>query len=173
MENNIDLFDIKISNLSNGTHSFKFEVDDDFFDDREDSLVQAGNLTAEVELDKNNNTWKLHMILKGTVQQTCDRCLNEIQCPINGVFDLVLKSGELPVDDFSSEIEFIAPGAIKINVACYIYECLHLSLPLQVFCDQQSGNTCDEEVIAFLGGQKNSSSEKSFLEAFKELRLKQ
>lgn len=173
MENNIDLFDIKISNLSNGTHNFKFEVDDAFFGDREDSLVQAGNLLADVELDKNNNTWKLHMTLNGTVQQTCDRCLNEIQCLLDGVFEVVLKSGELPGDDFSSEIEFIAPGAIKINVACYIYECLHLSLPLQVFCDKQLGNTCDEDVIAFLRGQKNSSSEKSFFEALKELRLKQ
>jgi len=173
MEKTLDLFDIKISNLTDGTYDYSFEVNDEFLSCFEASQVKSGRVKANITLEKSNNTWKLEIDLEGTVQLNCNRCLNEIPCPISGEMGLILKTDSAPVDDFNAEIEFIPFGAIKINVACYIYECLQLSLPLQVFCDQQSGNTCDEEVIAFLEKQKINSSEKSFLEAFKELRLKQ
>ena len=133
MENTLDLFDIKISNLTDGSYNYSFEVNDAFLANFEASQVKSGFVKAFITLDKSNNTWKLGIELEGTVQLNCDRCLNEIPVPISGEMDLILKSDSTPNDDFGSEIEFIPFGAIKINVACYIYECLQLSLPLQVF----------------------------------------
>ena len=45
-------FDIPFVGLKQGKHHFKFEVGKTFFDDFPFSIIEGGNLIAEVELDK-------------------------------------------------------------------------------------------------------------------------
>ncbi len=173
METGLETYDLKIANLTNGSHHFRYEINDDFFAHFSESLIRHGNCKVDVDLEKNNSTFDLHIRCTGDVEVTCDRCLTPFRRPTECEYTIILKMSHANLEDAGEEIEIIAPGTIKINLACYIYECMQLSLPLQVFCDQQPGNSCDKEVLEFLEKLKISSSEKSFVEAFKDLRLKQ
>ncbi len=140
-------FDIEFVGLKNGTHHFRYRIDDAFFALFEKSPVQGGNVELEVTFEKDNHLFQLHFDFTGTLTVNCDRCLTEIAYPVDTTFELMVKTVENPADAPDDEnITHISPADIKFNIAAPIYDSLVLELPLARYCEDV-GKTCDPAVL--------------------------
>ena len=74
---------IPFKGLSLGQHSFEFEIDDRFFSQFENAVVQKGSAFIEVDLNKLNNLIECHVAINGEVVVECDRCLDELCLPVS------------------------------------------------------------------------------------------
>lgn len=157
--NVLDHFSIPYIGLKNGTHRFVFEVDDAFFESFENSYVSGGDLKVELDLDKASEMAIADFQVVGSVDVTCDRCLQIFDMPVEADFKLHIKVGE--VDPDQDEVLFIDSEASIVNFATYIYESISLWLPMSIVHDDIS--ECDPEMVSRMrledDGSKPTKSE--------------
>jgi uncharacterized metal-binding protein YceD (DUF177 family) len=151
---------IKFRELEIGIHHFSFEIEDRFFAQFEKSEIQEGVLEANVELIKEERLITLNVAIKGEVKVVCDRCLEYFMYPIHFDGTLYVKPEEEVYED-SDEVIKIAPDDSQVNISQYLYESIHLSLPLKrVHPDDENGNsTCNKEMLDLLKQHQKDESE--------------
>jgi len=144
-------FSIPFTGLKIGKHLFDFEIDNSFFDAFEYSLVKKGNLTAEVELDKQETMLILHFRIKGNIVLDCDKCLAEFEAPIEIQERQIVKFAEDELESDDLEIMVINKKESEIDVSELIYEFITVAVPYIKICEENgNGQKCDQEMIARL-----------------------
>ncbi|UTW63827.1 hypothetical protein KFE98_06715 [bacterium SCSIO 12741] len=83
----MERYEIRLSGLSTGKHTFQFELDKKFFEFFEqngfgENLIQDGSLAAEVLLDKRESMLELNFTIEGSVSVPCDLCMNPMDVPM-------------------------------------------------------------------------------------------
>lgn len=125
-----DLYKIQLKSLSEGTHSFEYELDSDFFKRIDSPEVQKGELKASVRVKRIKDTFELNFEVEGFIYVLCDRCLDEMEQPITYKGKLFAKFGK----DYSQESDdiVVVPEAEgEINIAWFLYEFIVLSIPVK------------------------------------------
>lgn len=140
-------FSLPISGLRDELHTFRFEVDEEFFKCFEGSVIQQGKLEVTLDLDKRPNLMVLHFRFKGAVRVECDRCLEAFDLPIEDEQDLVVKYDIEPRED--AEVIYILRETPSLDVAKFVYEFIHLALPMYATHDQ-AGLACDPEMLKYI-----------------------
>lgn len=125
---NLKLFDIDIHNLSLKEYDYQFDIDNNFFAQFEDSIVDKGRLTAKVNMSLHPGVIEMDFDIQGTVVITCDRSLEEYDQAINSNERLLFKFGDENTE-ISEEIISITRDTHRINVAQYIYEFITIAIP--------------------------------------------
>lgn len=145
-------YQIPFSSLVLGKHEFEFVVDNEFFESFEYGEIRKGKVKVSVELDKKTNMALLKISFNGYALMECDRCLDEIELPVSGTFDLVGKEGEEGVDDMQEADNFfiIHRGETHLDLREQIHEFIHLALPMHRVCEETSKGSCNPEVLAKL-----------------------
>lgn len=145
---------IPFKGLSLGQHSFEFEVDDRFFSQFENAVVQKGRAFVQVELNKLNNLMECDVTINGEVAVECDRCLDEFYIPVSFegrvIVSLKGQMGEdYGQDEDDVDVIFLQPSDDELDLSQYCYESIGLSLPLQkIHPDDANGNsTCNKEML--------------------------
>ena len=157
--NVLNHFSVPYKGLGNGIHHLNFTVDSAFFKEFEDSHIDNGNFNVDVELDKRHEHSILNFSISGKSKTSCDRCLSQIQLPIQGSFELHIKVGEN--EGSNDEIMFIHPDTSIINLAQVVYEFILLSMPIiKVYdCDMESNPPCNFVVLDKLDKEEQDSNE--------------
>ncbi len=144
-------FDIPFVGLKLGEHVFTYEIGKSFFSLFADSMVQECDLYVHLTFDKKKETFfVLEFFVDGTVETTCDRCLNPVVLQINARNRMVVKfenqASRVDLDD--PDVWLLEPQAVQLNVAQQLFELVNLQLPLRVTCDMDamSEKTCDPSV---------------------------
>ncbi|MDR2359410.1 MAG: DUF177 domain-containing protein [Prevotellaceae bacterium] len=131
---NKHLYNVVISGLPAGVHTYPFELGDAFFAGFENSEVQHGQLQAEVSVEKQCDFLQLGVHITGSVTTPCDRCLDDLQLPVQFHATPVVKftdsetAESLPGDD---DILWATAGDHELDIAPYLYDSIILSLPLR------------------------------------------
>lgn len=136
-------YDIAFKGLAEGVHTYHYEIGPRFFEQMEESLVDSGELKVDVELLKQTTLLTLKFNIKGTVNISCDRCLEPLDLAIKCKGKLLVKFGE-EYDEPSDEIVVLPYDAHQINVAQYIYEFIGVNLPIQRV---HPNNSCNPEML--------------------------
>ena len=125
-----------------------FDIVDKFFDDYEQSEITKGKVKAEVDLDKRTSMLEFHFRIAGNVTIICDRCLDEFEMPIEYEATLFVKFGDTS-EEQTDEIIVLSHNEFEIDVAQYIYEFVHLSLPYKRVHpnDSKGRSTCNKEML--------------------------
>ena len=91
--------------------------------------VRKGNLTVTLSVRKTGGAYALSFHTEGTVTVPCDRCLDDLELPVETDDRLIVKLGT----DFAEEEDIITVPEEDgyINVGWYIYEFIMLSLPIK------------------------------------------
>ena len=141
-------YNIEFKGLSEGLHDFRFAVSDSFFEHFEESTVEKGDIKVKVTLEKRSAFIKLHLKLKGWLELTCDRCLEEYRQKIKNETEVFVKFGEKEFDEGENVI-WVLPEEHHINLAQIIFEYISLSVPLRhVHPKNKMGiRECDPEMI--------------------------
>lgn len=144
----ISNYDIAYKGLKEGKHEFEYQIDGKFFELFEDSLVQKADLTVNVELEKRSALLSLYFSIKGTVELTCDWCLEKYSQPVKQKAELFVRFGEGESEE-GDDVLWISPEEHQINIAQIMYEYIVLSIPIKHAHpeDKNGQSTCDPEML--------------------------
>jgi uncharacterized protein len=147
-EKRIKDYGIAFKGLRDGEHVFKFKLDNSFFELFEAAQVEAGDLTATVRLSKSSRMLEFEFSISGVVETICDRCLSEVDTPIEFNGTLYVKFGEF-YDEPTEEIVILPHESHTFNVAQFMYEFIVVSIPIRhVHPDNENGTPgCDINML--------------------------
>jgi len=150
-------YKIPHAGLKKGVHEFAYELTEKFFSNFENALIQKCSIQVSITLDNRQEPFVLEVDLDGTVWGDCDRCTASIPLSIHNsftiyakyVFDESLKDLEDP------EIIYIAKDDTVIDVTRFLYDYVHLSIPIHKICDNPGKTAyCDMDIISILEKQQ-------------------
>ena len=125
----LDEFSIPYLGLSDGTHQYSFELESSFFAQFEKSKIGDCALDMKVELLKDGRMVVLHMNCSGNFQAACDRCLSSIEIPLAFADKAIIKIEE-NTGKRETEVYFLDPSTSHIDLSPFLYESVHLNLPM-------------------------------------------
>lgn len=144
-------FDIEVIKYKDGLHEVDFLIEDAFFQQVvENDLLEKGNLTAWVKIDKGANLIELTFHIVGKVTVVCDRSLETFEQPLNFTEKMIYKFGP-EVKEIDESVMMITRDTPSINVAQLIYEFILLALPSKKIHPDYK-NELDEEDNELEGG---------------------
>ena len=122
---------VALDSLELGAHVFDFQLDSAYFSEIENSELLGGEVKVEARLSLREYDFDLDIAVKGLVQVTCDRCLDEMDVAIDA------EENEWEWDDEPK----------LIDLSWLAYELIIVNLPL-VHSHQDGG--CNPEMDALL-----------------------
>ena len=145
--NPLQQYKIGFVGLSLGKHHFSFDIGPDFFLHFGDAAFESGQVVLQLELAKSNNMMELYFHFSGEVQLVCDRCLGFFAHTVDLQKRLLVKFGEQFIEQ-SDEIIIIPAMESHFDISQYVYEYLHLGMPVRKVHPEEEGvAACDPEVI--------------------------
>lgn len=122
------MLNIDFLTLSLGRHGFEYKLDDAFFEALDQNEVLGGNVDAKVGIVVNEQSFQLHLELKGSVNVTCDRCLDPVSEPIETEDDILVK---LAAEDGEDETcIYLQETHPVLDLGWLLYEEISVSLPI-------------------------------------------
>lgn len=125
-----ELYTIDLKNLAPGTHGFEYLLENKFFVDIDGNEVQKGHVHVQLTVKKSSMAFELNFQLAGTVIIPCDRCLDDMELPIETQDKLIVKFGKEYAEE-SDEIVIVPEEEGTINVAWFMYEFIALAIPIK------------------------------------------
>ncbi len=144
-------FFIPYKGLSIGIHKYSFDINDKFFEEIEYSEFSKGSLIAGLSLEKQERMIILNFSIKGTVVVQCDRCLEEMDYPVDIRETLYVKFGENK-DEETEEILILPDAEYQLDISRLINEYITLAMPLRhIHGDDENGvSLCDVDALKML-----------------------
>lgn len=150
-------FLIPVSGLALGVHNFKFDIKDDFFARFEYSEVKQGEVTVNLEVEREELMMTLSFQLEGKVLVSCDRCADEFYIPIQSEQVFYIKFGADEAEE-SDDVAVVPAEEHAYDVSSLVYEYIILAIPMhRVHPDGE----CNPKVIAMLSHDEEPSEEES------------
>jgi uncharacterized metal-binding protein YceD (DUF177 family) len=123
-------YDINLVKLKDKKHEYDFDLKDDFFSLFDQSIVNGGDLIAHVALDKSPLLITLTITIKGTVNLTCDRSLENFDYAIDINQTLLIKFGDEEIE-LDENVLQIPHDAQTINLAQHLFDFIGLAIPMK------------------------------------------
>ena len=152
------VFDIDIFKLANGEHSFEFDFDSAFFGLFEDSVIENGNGTVKIDLERMPTLITLNFHLIGEIELVCDRSLDTFKYPIDEINKVRIKYGD-HWEELSEELYLIPNDTQKIDVGQFVYEFISLAIPMKKLHPRFKDD--DEDGFIFSSSDQEQESSKS------------
>lgn len=142
-------YTIPYKGLGKGIHEFEFEIDNSLFDAFENSEIKGGSAHVRVELERAVSAMTLKVNITGAVTVECDRCLDDLELPVEykDTFQVKFSDEER---DFDGEVMWLNPVDDYVELGQYLYESILLSLPyIRVHEEDENGDSlCNAEMLA-------------------------
>ncbi len=155
--------------LKEGVHDYQFEADKQFFESYEYSEVKQGKVHVNVSMEKQNRMLIFNIQLKGIVIIPCDRCLNDMEYPVESEERLIVKFGHEWKEE-TEEILIIPETESQFDISGFIYEYIMLTLPFKRV-HPDGDESCINEFIIETGDEGETEIDPRW-EALKELKNK-
>ena len=122
-------FLIPVCGLALGSHSYQFEINDDFFAEMDYSEIQQGKVTVNLDVERQETMLVMHFDLKGSVRVPCDRCADEFDQPIESRQDFFVKLGTENAEE-SDDVAVVPADQSEFDVRSLVYEYIILAVPM-------------------------------------------
>ena len=146
MENS-GLYIVSFKGLPVGKHLFDWTIGSSFFAMYEMSDISDASIDVQLTLVKHTRFLELHFAFDGWAEVSCDRCLDPLKIDVASDARMFVNFGEHEGEDDSDDNDaIILPhGEDRLDVAQYLYEYVHLSLPIRrVHSDETD---CNQEMM--------------------------
>jgi len=143
------MYTISFKGLSLGNHLFDWTIDDSFFDAFDMSEIVQASISVALTMVKHSDFIELNFALNGWATVSCDRCLDPLKVEIASEPRMFVRFGKhAGEDDESDDDVIVLPyGEDSIDMAQYLYEYAHLSLPMRRVHPE---NGCNQEMLSKL-----------------------
>jgi len=142
-------YTINIARMSEGQYEEEFDVNQSFFEQIEDSLIENGQVHVKLEMEKRPGYLNVWFVSKGEVEVACDRCSLPYMQPIDGR-DRMIYSFDPEMKFEDDEVVYVSPEESHLSIAQEIYDFISLAVPMRRV-PEECGPKCDPEVLKVLG----------------------
>ena len=130
----LEQFKIDLKALTEEVTSLAFQLDDSYFGALSDAEIKGGSLHVSGSIRKAVGFFELLFDISGTVRIPCDRCLDDMDQPVETQLRLVAKlvASELaagPPDE--DDIVMVDERDGVLDLSWFIYESIALAVPIQ------------------------------------------
>ena len=148
-----DNFIIPLNGLVSGENRFSWHAGKEFFEAFENAEILDADIVASVIVEKSGRYLGVDCEVDGLVTVACDRCLEDLEMPIEADILLSVKYGnEESSEDHQEgerEIVFVPEGEAELDLSQIIYDYVCLSLPMQ---RHHEDGDCNPEALKHLAG---------------------
>ena len=74
----LDNYNIDLNDVRSDAVDYRFDLDRQFFDALESTLLRGGNVAVDLKVKKNGGAYAFVFRINGMVQVPCDRCLDDM-----------------------------------------------------------------------------------------------
>ena len=152
-----DKFIIPLNGLAAGMTEFSWQAGKEFFDSFENSEILDAHLDADVRVEKSGRYIGVDCDVRGEVTVECDRCLDELDMPVDVEIMLSVKYGNEESSEEPQqgerEVIFIPETDAEMDMSQIIYDYVCLSLPMQ---RMHEPGECNPEVMKCYGAPEES-----------------
>ena len=137
---------------------FSWQAGKEFFDIFENTEILDAHLDADVRVEKSGRYIGVDCDVRGEVTVECDRCLDELDMPVDVEIRLSVKYGseESSEDPQCGEREviFVPETDAELDMSQIIYDYVCLSLPMQ---RTHEPGKCNPEAMKYYGAPEGSA----------------
>lgn len=123
-------FKLPLKSMPEGTQEFHYDLTKQFFDNMESTDIRDANVGVDLVVTHRNGVYDLAFSCDGTVTVACDRCLDDLELPIETAYHVIVKYGDSYKDDSDEFIE-IPESDSYLNVAYMIFDTVSLAIPIK------------------------------------------
>ena len=123
-------YKLPLKSLSVGSHEFDYHLDKKFFEDMESADIHDADLNIHVTVVAKNDLYELTIDITGEITLLCDRCLDDLQWPVDTTYHIYVKYGA-DYNDYSDELLQIPESDNYLNIAYMIYDTVALTIPIK------------------------------------------
>ena len=153
-------FIIPLNGLAVGKNGFFWQADREFFVNFENTEILDAQLDMDAYVEKSGRYIGVDCDVWGDVTVECDRCLDELEMPVDVEIRLSVKYGNEEdsdeVNPGEREVIFVPETDADLDLGQIIYDYVCLSLPMQRCHDE---GDCDPAAMAYLTGEKSQTDE--------------
>ncbi len=164
-------FIIPLNGLATGKNEFSWMVGKEFFESFENSEIIDAELDVTAVVEKSGRYVGVDCDVVGKVVVECDRCLEELEMPVDVEIMLSVKYGEEESSEDPHEGEreviFVPETDAELDMSQIVYDYVCLALPMQrVHPDGE----CNPDAMRHLSGKaEEGMAENSPFAALKDL----
>ncbi|WP_270212549.1 YceD family protein [Phocaeicola coprocola] len=140
--------------MSEDVCHYEYVLDNDFFINIDAPEIQKGKLRVALTVKKSMGVFVLNFHTEGFVVVPCDRCLDDMEIPVDIDDELKVKMGATFSDE--NDIVVVPEEDGYINVAWFIYEFIALSLPMK---HVHAPGKCNKAMMGALSKHLRSSAD--------------
>ena len=170
----LECFKIDLKGLADEVTTLEWDLDNRFFEALDETEVESGTLHVSLSIRKASGFFEFLFHTVGTVNITCDRCLDLMEQPIETDNRLVVKLGSTNSEDDDTVIVDENEGIL--DTSWYIYEFIALAIPIQHVHATGKCNPAMTKALEELSADRSGDAESSQTidprwEALKALRI--
>ena len=144
---------LKIKTLPFGTHTVECHVDESFFNLDEQNEVRRADVDVTVQVTrKSENTYRLEISCRGTVTTACDRCLDDLDLPVDVDYRLNVEQMGTELDDSNDELLIVPSDWRELDVAPLVRDTVLLAMPM-THCHENEED-CNPDVLDVLDSHR-------------------
>ena len=171
----LEQFDINLEDLEEGLSEFRFHLDDEYFEAVGGSEIHSGSIDTILSVHRTGATFSLNFDIKGTVIQTCDVCLDDVDLPIDAEEELTARLDEGYSED--DDVIVVNKDDCHLDVSWYIYEFIALNIPIKHVhapgkCNPAMMKVLDELSTSRSGEEDDEQSVDPRWETLRQLNIK-
>ena len=127
----VDALKLKIKTLPFGTHTVECHLDESFFNTEEQTEVRRADIDVTLNVTrKSETTYHMEIACHGTVTIPCDRCLDDLDLPVDENYRLnVEQMGDL-LDDTGDELLIVPSDWWELDAAPLVRDTVLLAIPM-------------------------------------------
>lgn len=143
-----------------GRHEFRYRLDDDFFACFPEGEIRRAEVTVDLVLERTERLMRLHFDFQGWFKTACDRCLNELDCPVAFQDEVIVRfTGDADEREDEDNLWWVEEHEDKLDLRQYLYETVALQRPIQLFCpeDAEGRSACNTAMVGRLASGKDQA----------------
>ena len=152
-------FIIPLNGLTAGENLFSRQVDKQFFEGFENTEILDAHLDADVRVEKSGHYIGIDCDVRGEVTVECDRCLDELDMPVDVEIRLSVKYGSEESSEEPQpgerEVIFVPDTDAEFDMSQIIYDYVCLSLPMQ---RMHRPGECNPEAMKYYGAPEGTDA---------------
>ena len=139
--------------------NFEWELDKSFFDALDQTEVESGALHVSLSIRKASGFFELLFHTVGSIDITCDRCLDLMEQPIETDNRLVAKLGSNNSED--DDTVTVDENEGMLDLSWFIYEFIMLAIPIKHVHAPGKCNSAMTQKLEELSGAVRSGEEEA------------
>ena len=153
----LESYKIDLKGVKDETTRLDFDLNDVFFGALDGSQLEHGALHVSVSIRKMAGFFELLFHTEGSVVVTCDRCLDDMDQPIETDNKLMVKLGDTYSED--DDTVTIDENEGMLDLSWFIYEFIMLAIPIKHVHAPGKCNSAMTQKLEELSGAVRSSEE--------------